>query len=195
MLVKLSLCLPKTPFQWQVKASAGLTIIANVAIATGPALLGGPRSSAINLFYYIIYNIFFSLRSQYFAKFAKSSKRRFLIERCLYPEILVWFFLYSYVANGIGLRSSVSTIHSPCHVTVRTGESKDSSTDPLSAPVLPTGIYIYTKFQNFGVFLNCLVYKFLIWYIWKIWYIFGIFLSEGVFETLHQIIYSVAKHE
>jgi len=36
--------------------SAGLTIVANVAIATGPALLGAPRSSVINLIYYIIYN-------------------------------------------------------------------------------------------------------------------------------------------
>ena len=26
-------------------------------------------------------------------------------------------------------------------------------------------------------------------------YIFGIFLSEVLFETLHQIIYSIAKHE
>jgi len=33
--------------------SAGLTIVANVAIATGPALLGTPRSSVINLIYYI----------------------------------------------------------------------------------------------------------------------------------------------
>jgi len=38
--------------------SAGLTIVANVAIATGPALLGAPRSSVINLIYYIIYRIF-----------------------------------------------------------------------------------------------------------------------------------------
>jgi len=43
--------------------SAGLTIVANVAIATGPALLGSPRSSVINLIYYITYKIFFSLRS------------------------------------------------------------------------------------------------------------------------------------
>ena len=67
----------------------GLTIVANVAIATGPALLEAPRSSVINLFYYIIYKIFFSLRSQYFAKLVISSKRRFSIERCLYPEIPV----------------------------------------------------------------------------------------------------------
>ena len=73
--------------------SAGLTIVANVAIATGPALLVAPRSSVINLIYYIIRKIFFSLRSQSFAKFA-ISKRRFSIERCLCPEIIVWFFLY-----------------------------------------------------------------------------------------------------
>ena len=30
--------------------SAGLTIVANVAIATGPALLGAPRSFILNLF-------------------------------------------------------------------------------------------------------------------------------------------------
>ena len=87
--------------------SAGLTIVASVAIATGPALLGAPRSSVINLIYYIIYKIAFSLRSQYFDKFAISSKRRFSIERCLCPEIFVWFFLYSYVTKHIRLRSAV----------------------------------------------------------------------------------------
>ena len=64
----------------------GLTI---VAIATGPAVLGAPRSSVINLIYYIIYENLFSLRSQCFAKFAISRKRRFSIERCLCPEIRV----------------------------------------------------------------------------------------------------------
>jgi len=63
--------------------SAGLTIVAKVAIATGPAVF------AINLIYYIIYNIFFNLRNQYFAKFALSSKQRFSVEGCLCPEILV----------------------------------------------------------------------------------------------------------
>jgi len=43
------------------KRSAGLTIVEDVAIATGPALLGVPRSSAISLIYYIIYKIFFSV--------------------------------------------------------------------------------------------------------------------------------------
>ena len=70
--------------------SAGLTIVANVAIAAGPALLGAPRSSVINLIYYIKY-IYYSQRSQYCAKFAVSSKGRFSIERCLYLEILVSF--------------------------------------------------------------------------------------------------------
>jgi len=70
-------------------SSAGLTIVANAAIATGPALLGAPRSSVINLIYFIIHKIFFSLTSQYFAKFAISSKRRFSIERCPCPEILI----------------------------------------------------------------------------------------------------------
>jgi len=40
------------------KASAGLTIVANVTIATGSALLWAPRSSVINLICYIIYKIF-----------------------------------------------------------------------------------------------------------------------------------------
>jgi len=31
----------------------------------------------------------------------------FLIERYLCPEILVWFFLYNYVAKGIRLPSAV----------------------------------------------------------------------------------------
>ena len=54
----------------------------------GPRAFGGPRSSVINLADYIVYD-FFSLRSQYFAKFAVRSKRRFPSERCLCPEILV----------------------------------------------------------------------------------------------------------
>jgi len=33
--------------------SAGLTIVANVAIATGPALLGPPWSFVLNLFFII----------------------------------------------------------------------------------------------------------------------------------------------
>ena len=68
--------------------SAGLTIVANVAIATGPALLGAPRASMINLIHYIICKIFLSL-SQYLAKFATSSKRWFSNGRCLCPEILI----------------------------------------------------------------------------------------------------------
>jgi len=69
--------------------SAGLTIVANVAIATGPARLGAPRSSAAYLLYYIMYKIFFGLKSQYFATFAISGKQGLLLERCLCPEILV----------------------------------------------------------------------------------------------------------
>jgi len=69
--------------------SAGLTIVANVAIATGPALLGAPWSSVINLIYYNLCKIFFSQNSQYFAKFGISSKRRFSIECCLCLDILV----------------------------------------------------------------------------------------------------------
>jgi len=59
------------------------------------------------LLHYTVYKNLFSLRSQYFAKLAISSKRRVSIERCLCPEILVWFFLYSYVTKGIRLRSVV----------------------------------------------------------------------------------------
>ena len=72
--------------------SAGLTIVANVAIATGSALLGAPRSSAIYLLYYIIYKIFFGLRSQYFAAFAISGKQGFSVKRCLRPEVLALSF-------------------------------------------------------------------------------------------------------
>jgi len=49
-----------------VPVSAGLTIVANVALATGPALLGIPRSSAIKLIYYIIYKIFFQSKKSVF---------------------------------------------------------------------------------------------------------------------------------
>jgi len=55
------------PISCGIQRSAGLTIIADVGIATGPGFLGTPRSSATNLNYYIIYKIFFNLRNQYFA--------------------------------------------------------------------------------------------------------------------------------
>ena len=55
-------------FQALGVGSAGLTM---VAIATGPAVFCN------NLIYYTIYKIIFSLRSQYYAKFARSSKRGF----------------------------------------------------------------------------------------------------------------------
>jgi len=85
---------------------AGLTIVANVAIATGPALLGAPRSTVIKFIYYINL-IYFSLGSQYFAKFAVSSKRRFSIEPSLYPEFLVWFYVRSHATQDMRLRSAV----------------------------------------------------------------------------------------
>jgi len=47
-----------------VTGSAGLTIVANVALATDPALFGAPQSSVINLSYYIINKNLFSLRSR-----------------------------------------------------------------------------------------------------------------------------------
>jgi len=68
--------------------SAGLTIVANVAIATGPALLGAPRSSVINLIYYIIYKMFFILRSHYCANFAISSKRSFQLNAVCVQKFL-----------------------------------------------------------------------------------------------------------
>ena len=71
----------------------------------GPRAFGGPAVFC-NKSYLLHYKIVFSLRSQYFAKFATSRKRSFSIERCLRPEILVWFFLYSYVTKGIRLRSA-----------------------------------------------------------------------------------------
>jgi len=91
------------------KISAGLTIVANVAVATGPAFFGAPQSSGSTsyLLHYTVYKIFFNLRNQYFVKFAVISKQRFSIEGCLCPEILVWFFLYSYITKGIKLRSAV----------------------------------------------------------------------------------------
>jgi len=45
--------------QQNAMLSAGSTTVANVAIATGPALLGAPRSSVIKLICYIMYKIFF----------------------------------------------------------------------------------------------------------------------------------------
>jgi len=45
-------------------SSAGLTMVTNLAIFTDLAVLGAPRSSVINLIYYIIHKNLFSLRSQ-----------------------------------------------------------------------------------------------------------------------------------
>jgi len=80
--------LPRAPSNF-VASCAGLTIVANVAIATGPALLGAPRSSAIYLLYYIMYQILFGPISQYFATAGICGKQGFSIERCLCPDILV----------------------------------------------------------------------------------------------------------
>jgi len=76
------------------------------ATGYGPRVFGGPAvfCNKSDLLHRIF---FFSLRSQYFAKFAVSSSRRLLSERCLYPEILAWFFLYSYVTKGMRLQSAV----------------------------------------------------------------------------------------
>jgi len=51
------------PLDWasindRASSSARLTIVANVAIATGPALLGAPGSSVMNLIYSIIEEFF-----------------------------------------------------------------------------------------------------------------------------------------
>jgi len=45
-------------FTFYISCSARLTIVANVVSATGTALLGTPRSSVINLIYYIKRKIF-----------------------------------------------------------------------------------------------------------------------------------------
>ena len=65
----------------------------------GPRAFGGSAvfSNKCYLLHYI--EDFFNLRSQYFATFAISSKRRFSIEHCLCPEILFLFFFYSYAQN------------------------------------------------------------------------------------------------
>ena len=62
--------------------SAGLTIVANVAIATGPGVF-------CNKSYLLHYIDLFQSKKSVFAKFAISSKRRFPVESCLCPEILV----------------------------------------------------------------------------------------------------------
>ena len=71
-----------------VKGSAGLTIVVNVAIATGPALLGGPAVFC-NKSYLLHYIDLFQSKKSIFPKFAISSNRRFAIESCVCPEILV----------------------------------------------------------------------------------------------------------
>jgi len=88
-------------------ASAGLTIVANVAIATGPAFLGTSRSSAINLIYYIVYKILFNLRNQYFTKFSVSVSKDFQLKSVCVQKVFFDSFLYSYVTKDIRLRSAV----------------------------------------------------------------------------------------
>ena len=68
--------------------SAGLKIVSNVAIATGPSCLGTSRSSAINLVYYIIYKLLFNLRYQYFAKFALSVSKDFQLKAVCVKKFL-----------------------------------------------------------------------------------------------------------
>jgi len=72
----------------------------------GPRAFGSPAVFCNNS-YLLHYIDLFQSKKSAFAKFAVSSKRRFPIESCLCPEILVWFFLYSYVTNCIRLRSAV----------------------------------------------------------------------------------------
>ena len=45
-----------------------------------------------------------------------------------------------------------------------------------------------SKFENFGIFSECLVYIFLIWHMWKIWHIFGIFWLKGLVKTVIQYL-------
>ena len=71
----------------------------------GTCAFGGPVAFCNK--YYCIKQISFSLGSQYFAKFSASSKRRFSIERSLYPEFIVWFSVHSHVTKDMGLRSAV----------------------------------------------------------------------------------------
>jgi len=54
---------------------------------------------------------------------------------------------------------------------------------------------VYRKFENFVIFLKCLVFKSLIWYIWKFSYIFSIFLSEGLVEILNRSIWFITKQK
>jgi len=48
----------KAKHQTTEYASAGLTIVTNVALATGPVLLGAPRLFALNLFFIICKGIY-----------------------------------------------------------------------------------------------------------------------------------------
>jgi len=72
----------------------------------GPRAFGVPRSSIINLIYYIICKIFFGLRSQDFAKFAISIKRRFSLNAVCVQKFLFDSFV-QFVTKGIRLRSEV----------------------------------------------------------------------------------------
>ena len=71
-----------------------------------PSALGGPAvfCNKSDLLHYMQDCV---QSKKYSDKFAIRSKRRFSIERCLCPEILIWSFLYSYVTKRIRLRSAV----------------------------------------------------------------------------------------
>jgi len=61
--------------------SAGSTIVANVAVATGAALSGTPRSFVLNLFFIIYKGRYYHLGAR-----GKLSKRGSYISYMLYPK-------------------------------------------------------------------------------------------------------------
>ena len=56
-------------------------------------------------------------------------------------------------------------------------------------------VYIYIKFENFGIFSKCLVYNFLVGIYEKFVIYFVIFLSEVLVEILNQFIWLIAKQK
>jgi len=56
-------------------------------------------------------------------------------------------------------------------------------------------LYICTKCENFVIFSNWLVYKFLIWSIGKNECIFSMFLAKDLLETSNQIICYIVKRK
>ena len=94
---------------------------------------------------------FFQSKKSLLCKFAISSMQRFSIERCLCPEILLRFFLYSCVTKGIRLQSAVLPFQLICCCISQDFLTVSCKIFNFSHRILPTVLLVQlvTKGGNF----------------------------------------------